>query len=157
MNYISKNSYSIIDEEALAKELKIFLDFYKKNYPKHNYFAIIFKIQLPNDHIRSCSSTQIADLTGFDKLMSMFSHIFLLDDFFKSVSEDDEELLKNYNLPTGTILFSFKPLITIQGTKYENCFVLKENKKLTFQEGKDFNEDFNYKGFKIPSTMDLDK
>lgn len=155
MNFLSQNNYNFIDSEVLAKELKIFFDFYRRNYPKHNYFAILFKIQLPNGHIRSCSSTQIADLTGFDKLMSNFSYIFIVDDFFNEVSEDDEEILKNYNSPTGTIIFSFKPLITIQGTKYENFFVLKENKKLKFHEGKDFNKDFNFKGFILPSSMDL--
>jgi hypothetical protein len=157
MNFISKNSYNIIDKEVLAEELKIFLDFYKKNYPKHEYFSIVFKIQLPNGHIRSCSSTQVADITGFDKLMSIFSYIFIVDDFFKEVSEDDEEILKNYNAPTGSIIFSFKAFTSIKGKKYENYFILKENKKLKFQEDRDFNEDFNYKGFKIPSTMNLNE
>ena len=77
MNYISSNFYSVIDMNALRTELKLFFDFYKRNYPNHKFFAIVFKLQLPNDDIRSCQSLQISSTIDeefeFEKLISKFS------------------------------------------------------------------------------------
>jgi hypothetical protein len=158
MNFISNNNYPILDKQALENELKIFLNFYGKNYPKHPYFAILFKIQLPNEHIRSCSSTQCANTSGYNQLISKFSYIFILEDFLDSVSEDDRSWVEDdSNYPAGKIIFSFKPLIKIHNTKYENCFLLKDNKSVAVRENKSFENNFKYKEFILPSTMDLCK
>jgi hypothetical protein len=162
MNYISSNFYSAIDMEVLRVELKAFFEFYKANYPNHEFFAIIFKLQLPNNNIKSCSSTQISTTKDeefeFEKLLSIFSYIFIVDNFLEYISEDDRS---SYNeesdSPTGSIIFSFKPLITIKQTKYENLYISRQNAQKKIREGKDFNKDFNYKGYKIPAHMDLHK
>jgi hypothetical protein len=155
MNFISNNYYpSFINEEILGDELEIFLDFYEKNYPKHPFFAILFKLRLPNGHIRSCSSTQCANTSGFEELMSKFSYIFILENFLESVSEDEKI---NANVPAGNVIFTFKPLLKIENTKYENCFILKNNKNVALRENKNFENNFKYKEFTIPLTMDLHK
>jgi|SRR6185312_7354388 len=160
MNYISSNLYSIIDKEVLKKELKLFFDFYKANYPNHEFFAIIFKLQLPNNNIRSCSSTQISTIKDedFEKLLAIFSYIFIVENFLEYVSEDDRS---SYNeesdCPTGSFIFSFKPITTIKQTKYENIYTSRQNMQKKIREGKDFNKDFNYKGYKIPAYMNLQK
>ena len=157
-NYISSNFYSIIDTDVLRVELKAFFDFYKANYPNHEFFAIIFKLQLPNNNIKSCSSTQISRINDedFEKLFAIFSYIFIVENFLEYVSEDDRSCYnEESDCPTGSIIFSFKPMTTIKQTKYENMYLSRQNMGKKIREGKDFNKDFNYKGFKFPSNMDI--
>lgn len=139
-------------------KLRTFFDFYKSNYPNHKFFAIIFKLQLPNNNIRSCSSTQISTIQDedFEKLFAIFSYIFIVDNFLEYVSEDDRSCYnEESDSPTGSFIFSFKPMITIEQTKYENMFTSRQNAQKQIQEGRDFIKDFDYKGYKIPSHMDL--
>jgi hypothetical protein len=146
--------------EVLREELKLFFDFYKNNYPNHKFFAIVFKLQLPNNNIKSCSSLQISSTIDeefhFEELMARFSYIFMVNNFLEYVSEDDRS---SYNeesdCPTGSFIFSFKPMTTIKHTKYENMYILRENRAKKIREGRDFIKDFDYKGYKIPSHMDL--
>lgn len=162
MNYASSNFYSVIDMNVLEKELKLFFNFYKANYPNHEFFAIVFKLQLPNDDIRTCQSLQISSTIDekfhFNQLLTAFSHIFLVANFLESVSEKEEDNLwfdKETGYPAGTFIFAFKALKTIKGTKYENMYKSTENMKRKMLEGKDFIKDFDYKGYKIPSSMDI--
>jgi hypothetical protein len=54
----------------------------------------------------------------------------------------------------GKIIFAFKPMFTLKGTKYESLVSeFEKNKK--HREGKDYSRTLNYKGFKIPTHMDL--
>ena len=158
MNYISSNFYSAIDMEVLRVELKAFFEFYKANYPNHEFFAIIFKLQLPNNNIRSCSSTQISTIKkeDFEKLFAIFSHVFLVENFLEYVSEDDRSCYnEESDSPIGSFIFSFKPLTSIKQTKYENMYTSRQNAQKQIQEGRDFLKDFDYKGYKISSSMDL--
>jgi len=158
INYNSTNFYSVIDLNVLEKELKLFYDFYKRNYRNHEFFAIVFKLQLPNNDIRSCSSLQVSTVNDYDfkKLLSIFSHIFLVENFLEAVSEKDESCIdKETGYPIGTFIFSFKALKTIKQTKYENMYISKLNMTRKITEGKDFIKDFDYKGYKIPCNMDL--
>jgi len=158
MNYISSNFYSAIDTEVLRVELKAFFEFYKANYPNHEFFAIIFKLQLPNNNIRSCSSTQISTIKkeDFEKLFAIFSHVFLVENFLEYVSEDDRSCYnEESDSPIGSFIFSFKPLNSIKQTKYENMYTSRQNAQKQIQEGRDFLKDFDYKGYKISSSMDL--
>jgi hypothetical protein len=157
-NFISSNFYSIIDMEILRVELKAFFEFYKANYPNHEFFAIIFKLQLPNNNIRSCSSTQISTIKkeDFEKLFAIFSHVFLVENFLEYVSEDDRSCYnEESDSPIGSFIFSFKPLNSIKQTKYENMYTSRQNAQKQIQEGRDFLKDFDYKGYKISSSMDL--
>src|SRR3954451_18277296 len=127
--------------EILRVELKAFFEFYKANYPNHEFFAIIFKLQLPNNNIRSCSSTQISTIKkeDFEKLFAIFSHVFLVENFLEYVSEDDRSCYnEESDSPIGSFIFSFKPLNSIKQTKYENMYTSRQNAQKQIQEGRDF-------------------
>jgi hypothetical protein len=154
-SFISDSDYHIIAYNELWHELERFFDFYKKSYPKHKYFAIIFKIIFRNGSVRSCSSTQVADINDIDKLYSIFSQIFASEDFADSVSENHSNIYKNPqdDFPSGKIIFEFKPMISIEGTKYEPLY--KNSSQQNFIEGKNYFRPLAFKGVKIPSHMDL--
>lgn len=153
-SFTSKNDYSAIGIVELKTELDNFFVFYRNEYPEHKYFAIIFKIMFRNGAVRSCSTTQIAHVEDFNRLLSIFSIIFLLEDLYDKVSDDERELLLDDGIPSGKIIFDFKTMISIKGTKYEDLIPLKEkNKKM--KEDKGYTKTLNYKGFKIPTHMDL--
>ena len=156
-SFSSTAHYTILGPKELQKELETFLFYYKKEYPKHKFFAIIFKIRFRNGSIRSCSSVQVSTVYDLKKLFSIFSLIFYLEDFADKVSEDEREIFEDINsLPSGKILFDFKPMITVEGTKYEGLASIDEKKKKIhhIRLEKDYKH-FDFKGVKIPSHMDL--
>ena len=81
----------------------------------------------------------------------------MVNNFLERVSEQDNEecIDKETGYPIGSFIFSFKPLITIENTKYENMYISRQNTQKKILEGRDFIKDFDYKGYKIPSSMDL--
>jgi len=115
---------------------------------------------LPNNNIRSCSSTQISTSKDedFEKLLAIFSYIFIVENFLEYVSEDDRSCYnEESDCPTGSFIFSFKPLTSIKQTKYENMYTSRQNLQKKVREGRYFLKDFDYKGYKIPAHMDLCK
>ncbi len=155
-SYNSNVQYSFLSQTELKEELEGFFSFYKKEYPKHPYFAIIFKLRFRNGLVRSCSTTQISTVEDFDKLLSTFSLIFFVENFADKVSGDEREIYEeNSGLPTGKIMFDFKPMVTLKATKYEGLASLESDKDKILKEGKEFSKTLNYKGFKIPTHMDL--
>lgn len=147
--------YSIISRQELKIELERFLIFYKKEYPKHKFFAIIFKIRFKNGSVRSCSTTQIANINDFEKLLAILSQIFLYENFADKVSEDEREVFEeDSNFPSGNIIFDFKTFLTNTEKKYEGLISLK-NKSKKIKEGKEYDKVLFYKGLKIPTHMDI--
>jgi len=92
----------------------------------------MFKISFRNGSLRSCSTTQVATINDFEKLLSIFSFIFFIEDFADKVSEDAREVYEDDSgFPSGKIIFDFKPMITLKGTKYEHLaeLSLKKSKR----------------------------
>jgi hypothetical protein len=118
----------------------------------------MFKIKFSNQDVRTCSTLQVAQLKDFDVLYSKLSYVFNYDNIYEKISEDhDRENLFSNGLPIGNIIFDYKPLNNIQNTKYSE-FVPKDiiiKKDMIYKEDKNPLNDFKYKGFIIPSTMDL--
>jgi hypothetical protein len=140
--------------EELKKELALFFKFYKDNYPNHKYFAILMKIKFKNDEIRSCSTAQISTLNGFEKLVSIFSQIFFVESFAEIVSNSYMGVTHAITkLPVGDIIFTFKPLKNVKDTKYENYKILEDSPVM--ESNLNFLNNFKYKNFNIPATMDL--
>lgn len=145
--------YPLFSVKDLYKELKLFYNFFKINYKSYNYFAFIFKIRFDNNDIRSCSTTQISDKNGIDELHNILSQVFYIKGFASIISEQYEVMYKSQFIRSN-ILFSFKPLKSIQNTKYENFNLLEDKNKDYIKKVNDI-KNFKYKDYSIPSTMDL--
>ena len=154
-DFSSNNKYDMIGVTELRNELTLFFNYYKETFPKHKYFAILFRMKI-NNEIRSCSYTQIATLNGFDQLLAIFSKIFFLETFSENVSQGITQLFihPETKLPRGDIFFSYKPIITLEGTKYSEFTPLDEG--TASPTNTNFLGDFKYKNLSIPATMDLD-
>ncbi len=153
LNYSSSQN-NIITVDVLRKELQNFFKFFINEYKDIEYFAIIFKIAFTNNDVRSCSTTQVANIDGFNSLYSIFSNIFFVENFAEKVSED-ENLFNDDNTFEGRIIFTFKPLLNINNTKYEDYTLRKDTDKIIKKDSADYIKDFNYKDYHIPATMDL--
>lgn len=66
--YTSGIFYPMFSPTDFYKELKIFYDYYKSNFPDIKYFAFIFKISFDNNDVRSCSTTQVSHINGIQAL-----------------------------------------------------------------------------------------
>ena len=148
---------SIITPEILKTELLNFFSMFKSNYKAKN-FAFMWKIRFANGDYRSCCTVQLADINDFDGLYNVLCYIFTTDNLWLEVSEqENKDSLFVDNLPVGNIIFNYKLLKKIKGTKYEK-FVISDNKLLLNREV-DHRElvenSFKYKNYSIPNTMDL--
>lgn len=111
--------------------------------------------------IKNASTTQIANLYGFNKLSEIFSKVFFVESLIDFFSETEQVLVLT-SIPYGNIIFGFKPLKTIRNTKYEDFKLLtgdtvinKKLEKFFKADINDYYKPFNYKGFIMPATMDL--
>jgi hypothetical protein len=156
--YHSLKEYDIIGPNTLKEELELFFKYYSDNY-KESFFAILFKIKFSNGDVRTCSNSQVTHLNDFDKVYSKLSFVFNYENIYEKVSEDHgKDDLFIDGLPIGNIIFDFKPLSKIENTKYSDYIPNnKQNiqKNMIYKEDKNILNDFKYKGYILPSTMDL--
>ena len=145
--------YQIFSLKDLKIELTFFIKFFKNNYKNTKYFAILFKIRFSNNDIRTCSTTQVAHIDSINALYSIFSKIFFVENFAEAVSEPDDIFTKEKYFG-GSVFFTYKPLRDVKTTKFED-FTILGDQKYQLKKLKDYNYDFKYKNFIIPSTMDL--
>ena len=150
--FLSKNLYL---RDSTANQGNVFFKFFTANFININYFAIIFKIKFSTNDIRSCSSTQVAHINSINQLYSIFSRVFFEENFAEAVSDDENHFTDHNTAVNANILFSFKPLKNIKNTKFENFFILEEKKNVKTKNLNKYVNDFKYKGFSIPTTMDL--
>ena len=158
--YFSNTHYQQIDVNILENELAYFIHLFKSQY-KQKYFAIMFKIKFDNGDIRSASTVQISSTIkqDFSPLFLSLASVFKHKEYYDILSEAEEiEFFAPISgLPIGNIMFSFKPMDKIIGTKYESISRLDQNILLANDNKSKRNPLYNFKfnGYTIPSTIDL--
>lgn len=154
MDFSSDTRFPLITQEVLTQELNKFFIFYEANFPNYNYFAILPIITLKNGDLRSWCKVQVSTLKDFNILLnSLSANLFSTQNFNVKMSASDDELfedIKYKDYIAGKIIFRFKPSTLATVTKYSRWPILEDNKPL-----KSYSKSLDYKGVKIPTTMDL--
>ena len=149
----------IITPNVLKEQLNMFYNSFKLNF-KDKHFAFMWKIQFPNGDVRSCCTVQVADIDDFWTLYNTLCFIFTSENLWVDFSQEKimDDLFTN-NYPMGNIIFEFKRLKNIKGTKYEK-FLVGDNKHFggdveRADHKRLVENSFKYKQYSIPRTMDL--
>jgi hypothetical protein len=158
-SWMSELYYNMIMVKTLRIELTLFWNYLFNNYDQNSVFAIIFKIRFKDNLIKSVSTTQLVNKTGFNKVLEIFSKVFFVDALANYISETEEVLVQT-SFPYGQIIFEYKFLKNVKSTKYEHYNILKADeiiaeKSKKFKSNLDDLNFHNYKNFKIPTHMDL--
>lgn len=159
--WMSDRYNNLLTKEIMKTELALFWNqcFIREN--KDSFIAIICKIKFQDNLVRSVSTTQIAKRDGFNKVLNIFYKVFYVESLVNFIS-DMEKVLVQTNWPYGQVIFEYKFLKKIKSTKYEHYNVLKTDEIITQRTKNIFKSDiddylklYNYKNFKLPTSMDL--
>jgi hypothetical protein len=159
--WMSDRYNNLLTKEIMKTELALFWNqcFIREN--KDSFIAIICKIKFQDNLVRSVSTTQIAKRDGFNKVLNIFYKVFYVESLVNFLS-DMEKVLVQTNWPYGQVIFEYKFLKKIKSTKYEHYNVLKTDEIITQRTKNIFKSDiddylklYNYKNFKLPTSMDL--
>uniref|UniRef100_P22374 Probable DNA polymerase n=1 Tax=Ascobolus immersus TaxID=5191 RepID=DPOM_ASCIM len=147
----SSNYYDCIDSGALTIEINKLFEYYKDNFTQP-FFVVNAKIKFPTGNVRSIGFGNVTTLTDKETLIKTLA-IFLEREDIHTVMSYDEGDIDESKFPKGSLSFDFKPLKTIEGTKYANyTFPIKKDIVV-----KDINKKINFNGLDLPKTMDLSK
>lgn len=117
----------------------------------------MLKIKFSNSDIRSATTLQTSTISdeGFNRLLIKFNEIFDRTNLYESLSEK-EDLFDSDGNPKGNIFFSFKPIAGDDvKERYSPDIINATNpKSLSSNLSETI---FNFRKYRLPSTMDLNK
>lgn len=153
--YSSNKKYAPITIEDFFYEADHFFLFLKKEYPTIRYFATLLKISNRERTVfRSLATVQIVDIKEeWSPALNVWLKIFYIhDDEIRTRMSDSPGDVTQLGSIHGILNFEFKPMVNDKPINYEQK-VSRVNEKI--EEGKDYSNYLNFKGYKIPNNMDL--